>query len=183
MDAIKTLVLTGYRTFELGVFQDKDPKVAVIKKSLKMTLLPYVENGLEWVLTSGQLGTEIWGAEVVSELKEDYPELRLGLIFPFADFGQQWNENNQQKLALVKSLADFVDSTSHKPYQNPQQLRNHTKFLLEHSGGCVILFDEEAPGKPEFFYRDAKQFQERFPYEIIQITFEDLQNSLENPYE
>lgn len=183
MEPIKTLVLTGYRSFELGIFQENDPKIPVIKKSLKMNLLPYVEAGLEWVLTSGQLGTEIWGAEVVAELREDYPELHLGIIFPFSEFGNQWNEKNQKKLNEVKMLADFVESTSHKPYQSPSQLKNHTQFLLQHSGGCVLLYDDESPGKPQFFLRDAKKYQESFPYEILQITFDDLQNSLENPYE
>lgn len=180
---MKTMVLSGYRSFELGIFQENDEKIKVIKKNLKMVIEQFINEGLEWILTSGQLGVETWGAEVVRELKEDYPEIKLGLIFPFANFGEQWNEKNQMKLNEIKGFADFVDSTSHQEYQSPQQLKNHTRFLLEHSGGAILIYDEEYPGKAAFFLRDAKQFKEQFPYEIIQITFDDLQNSMENDYD
>lgn len=35
MEMIKTLYVTGYRGFELGIFQGKDPKITVIKNVLK----------------------------------------------------------------------------------------------------------------------------------------------------
>ena len=84
---MKTLYFTGYRSFELGVFQEKDPKIKIIKKVIKMSLLSYIEQGLEWVLISGNLGAEIWCAEVVELLQKDYPEIKLGIIYPFQGFG------------------------------------------------------------------------------------------------
>ena len=39
---------------------------------------PYGERlgeGLEWVIISGQLGTELWSAEVVFEIQEEYTQL------------------------------------------------------------------------------------------------------------
>ncbi|KAF1296037.1 hypothetical protein BAU15_12185 [Enterococcus sp. JM4C] len=179
MNKLKTLYLTGYRSFEVGVFKDKDPKIQVIKKVLKEALRYYAENGLEWVLTSGNLGVELWGAEVVSELKSDFPDLNLGIIFPFSEFGSQWNETNQAKLQMVKQLADYVNSTSHQPYKAPDQLRNHTSFLLEHSNGTLMVYDKEFPGKPKFFVEAAEKFSENSPYLIHLITMDDLQNSIE----
>ncbi|MDH6365154.1 putative phage-like protein YoqJ [Enterococcus sp. PF1-24] len=176
MKIIKTLIISGYRSYELGIFKEDDPKVAVIKSALQSQLQTLVEEGLEWVLVAGQLGVEMWGAEVVLAMKEDYPELHLGVILPFADFGNQWKENNQEKLTKIKQQADYVNSTSNQSYQSPQQLRNHSRFLLEHSGGVLLVYDEESPGKTSFFLKEAKQFQENYPYEIFQITFDDLQN-------
>lgn len=178
MELIKTLVLTGYRSFELGVFKEKDPKIEIVKKVIKKTLMDYLEEGLEWVLVSGNLGVETWGAEVVSELKKSYPNLRLGLIFPYKEFGNNWNEQNKQKLQEISHSADFIDATSHETYQNPMQLKNHTRFLLGHSGGCLIVFDEEFPGKSHFFLEDARSFSKQSNYLIHQITMDDLQNAI-----
>lgn len=180
MNKLKTLYLTGYRSFEIGVFQEKDPKIQVIKNVLKRELQQYVENGLEWVLTSGNLGVELWGSEVVSELKSEYPDLKLGIIFPFEEFGSQWNETNKMKLQTVKQLADYVDATSHQPYKAPDQLRNHTQFLLEHTGGTLMIYDKEFPGKLEFFVKSVERFSEKKPYVIQMITMDDLQNSIES---
>lgn len=35
MDSVKVIYFSGYRSFELGVFKENDPKVSVIKKVLK----------------------------------------------------------------------------------------------------------------------------------------------------
>ena len=174
---MKTLYFTGYRSFELGVFQEKDPKIKIIKKVIKMSLLSYIEQGLEWVLISGNLGAEIWCAEVVELLQKDYPEIKLGIIYPFQGFGENWNEANQQMLQRVQMSADYVNATSHQPYKEPSQLRNHTQFLLEHTDGALLLYDEEFPGKTSFFLKDAKKYREDHPYEIDQIPMDDLQNA------
>lgn len=177
-ESIKTLVLTGYRSYELGVFQDKDPKIEVIKKVLKDRLTAYLEEGLEWLLIGGNLGVEIWGAQVAFTLRKEYPEFKIGVVFPFAEFGGQWQEKNAALLAEVKRQADFVEAVSHRPYESPVQLKNHTRFLLEHSGGTLILYDDEFPGKPQWFLKDAQSFSETTPYRVEKITMDDLQNAI-----
>lgn len=171
--------MTGYRSYELGVFQEKDPKIQVIKNVLKNEMTAYIENGLEWFLFSGNLGVEVWGMEVAKELKKDYPQIRMGLILPFEGFGENWNESNQLKLNEMEQQADFVESVSHQAYHSPAQLKNHTRFLLEHTQGALIVYDDEAKGKPYWFLEEAKRYQEKNPYEINQVSFEDLQNSME----
>lgn len=55
-----------------------------IKRAIKKQLLSLLDEGLEWVLISGQLGTELWAAEVVYELQEEgFEHLQLGVITPF----------------------------------------------------------------------------------------------------
>lgn len=176
MKTIQTMVISGYRSFELGVFQEKDPKIAVIKKVIKMTLQQYLDEGLEWVLIGGNLGVEIWAGQVVLELQKEYPELKLGILFPFEGFGEQWNEKNQQLLTELKTQANYVNATSHASYQNPSQLKNHTQFLLEHAGGAILVYDDEYPGKTQFFVKDAREFAERNPFLVHQISMDDLQN-------
>ncbi|WP_071131234.1 DUF1273 domain-containing protein [Enterococcus timonensis] len=170
---MKNLYVSGYRSFELSIFQENDPKITRIKEVLKSNLKEQLEEGLEWVIISGNLGVEQWTASVVTGLKEEYPELKLGIIYPFKDFGSQWKENNQEKKIAVEAQADFVDSVSHAPYQNPGQLKNHTQFLLQHTDGAILVYDDEFPGKTEFFYKEALK-QEN--YQLSTISFDDLQN-------
>lgn len=176
-ESIKTLVVAGYRAFELGIFQEKDPKIQVIKKVLKNELKGYAENGLEWVLIGGNLGVELWAIEVLSDLKAEYPDLKSAVILPFKEFGSQWNESNRQKLQAGCRLADYVNETSKRNYESPQQLRSHSRFLLEHSGGVLLIHDPEFPGKAQFFLKEAEYYSKSHEYLIHQITMDDLQNS------
>ncbi|EMF0077941.1 DUF1273 domain-containing protein [Enterococcus hirae] len=176
MDRLKVMYISGYRSFELGVFKENDPKITVIKKVLKKEIQQLVEEGLEWVLTSGNLGIETWVTEVVAELKQEYPELKLGIIYPFKEFGNNWNENNQEKLRMTERLADYVEAVSHQAYQSPSQLRNHTRFLLDHTDGCLLIYDPEFPGKTQYFLKEAQTYQQDHSYEIRLVSMDDLQN-------
>ncbi|WP_414842264.1 SLOG family protein [Enterococcus saccharolyticus] len=174
---MQTMVISGYRSFELGVFQEKDPKIKVIKKVLKITIQQYIEEGLEWILIGGNLGTEIWAGQVVLDLQKEYPELKLGVIFPFEDFGENWNEKNQQVLTELKIKANYVNAVSHVPYKNPGQLKNHSQFLLTHSGGLLVVYDDEYPGKTQFLLKEAQEHASKNDFIIHQITMDDLQNT------
>ena len=158
MTDVFNLYVTGYRSFELGIFQEDDEKVKRIKQVLRSRLKSYLEEGHNWVLVSGNLGVEQWTIEVASELKNDYPDLQIGLIYPYANFGAQWKEKNQEKKQALESLVDYCNATSSKDYFTPNQLKAHTHFLLEHSDGSLLVYDEEFPGKTKYFYDDAKTF-------------------------
>ena len=79
---VKTVYITGYKSYELNIFKDDAPEVYYLKEFIKHKIKQLLDEGLEWVLIQGQMGIELWSAEVVIELKETYPELKLGVITP-----------------------------------------------------------------------------------------------------
>lgn len=174
---MKRIYLTGYRSFELAIFQETDPKITIIKNMLKKELTNLLENGLEWLLLSGNLGVEQWAFEVAKELKEIYPDFKVGLFLPFEGFGEQWNEKNKNSLNTMINQCDYVNTVSHKPYESPQQLKNHTHFLLQQTMGALLIYDDEFPGKTSYFLQDAKKYSETEQYLIMQVTMDDLQHS------
>lgn len=180
MEQIKRLYITGYRQYELGVFAEKDPRIGIIKQVLRTALLSYLDQGLEWVIVSGNQGTEQWAGEEVLVLKESFPKLQLALIFPYAEFGSKWQEKSQLALADLMTKADYVDSTSHAAYQSPGQLKAHTNFMLQHTDGALLLFDEELDGKTKFFWQTARTYAEQHEYLLQTISFADLQNAAED---
>ena len=96
-----SLLVTGYKSFELGIFKDKDPKVTIIKKAIKRDFKRFLDDGVDWMIFTGNLGFEFWALEVAKELQQDYP-LKLATLFPFETHGKNWNEANQTKLAAFK---------------------------------------------------------------------------------
>jgi len=55
---MKRLVVTGYKQHELGIFKEDHPAIGFIKKALETQLVALLDEGLEWVIVSGQLGVE-----------------------------------------------------------------------------------------------------------------------------
>lgn len=175
----KVLAISGYKPFELGIFQKDHPSVLFIKKAIKKELIPMIDEGLEWVLISGQLGVELWAAEVVLELKLDYPELKLAIITPFLDQEASWNENNKEWYESILAQADFIDSVTKKGYEKPWQFRIKNQFFIEKSNAMLLLYDQEKEGSPKYLYEMASHYQGHHTYPIRLITFYDLQMIIE----
>jgi uncharacterized phage-like protein YoqJ len=172
---IKVLAISGYKPFELGIFKNDHSTVTFIKAALKKELFRMLEEGLEWVLISGQLGVELWAAEVVFELKSDFPDVKLAVITPFLEQEASWSENNTEWYNSILAQADFIDSVSKKVYEKPWQFRLKNQFFIEKSDALLLLYDQEKEGSPKYIYEMAVQYQNNHSYPIQLLTFYDLQ--------
>ncbi|HAJ70083.1 MAG TPA: DUF1273 domain-containing protein [Alkalibacterium sp.] len=172
---MKNLYISGYRSYEISVFKADDPKITYIKKFFKKKLIEYIEQGVEWVVVSGNLGTELWVGETTIELKEEYPAIKLAVILPYTNFSNKWNELNQIYFNSIIERADYVNYTSNDDYANPGQLKNNQGFIVRNTDGCLLFYDSEHEGKTEYFYKQALKYQENHDYQMETISFDDLQ--------
>lgn len=171
---VKTAYVTGYKSYELNIFKDDAPEVKYLQLFLKNKLQNLVEEGLEWVLIQGQLGIEMWTAEVVLDLQQEYPELKLGVITPFQNHTERWNEQNQLKYQQIIEKADFHDSVHHAPYEAPFQFKQTDQFILDHTDMTVLIYDEEQEASPKFFKRMLVDFAEQTNYTYDVVTFDEI---------
>lgn len=185
---MKRFWISGYRSYELGVFKEDDPKQLVIQSVLAQILQDRLNQTDEetWVISGPQMGVERWGLKTAIQLKDEYEQLKVSMLLPFADFGQNWNEDNQLRLSTVRDQMDYQGTVSNQPYQGPQQLRNYQRFMLEHSDELILIFDPEQElnpdqhSKPFWDYRAAQAYQESAPdYQITLVTMDQLQEAAE----
>ena len=137
---MNAILVTGYRGFELSIFQDKDPRIDVIKAAIRKDLIHYLEEGVEWFIFTGNLGFEYWAQQVAKKFQADYP-FQIAPLFTFETQGQQWNEANQAKLADFKQV-DFV-KYAYESYENPSQFRQYNHFLVQNTQGAYLFYDTE----------------------------------------
>ncbi|AWE06093.1 hypothetical protein DCE79_01195 [Lysinibacillus sp. 2017] len=177
---MKSLYITGYRAHELGIFNDTHPGVAIIKKALENQLRVLIEDGLEWIVISGQQGVETWAAQVVIELKTDYPEIKYSIITPFLEQEKNWNEHKQATYMHIVSNADFVTSVTKRPYEAPWQFIEKDKFIIDNTDGTLLVYDEENEGSPKYVHRLIQKYQEQHDdYLLLTINAYDLQTIAE----
>ncbi|GAA0371505.1 DUF1273 domain-containing protein [Bacillus horti] len=173
---IKRLVVTGYKAHELGIFNEKKhPGFPYIKRALEQRLRVLIDEGLEWVIISGQLGVELWTAEIVLELKQEFPDIKLAVLTPFLNQEQNWKEEKQEYYRGIVNQVDYVNSITKREYEGPWQFKAKTEFLLDNSDALLLLYDDEKEGSPKFLLEEAKKRAEKEGYEYMQITSYDLQ--------
>ena len=171
---LKSIILSGYRPHELGIFNESHPGVEIIKRAIREQLLLLLTEGLEWVIISGQQGVETWGADVVFELQQEY-DIKLGIITPFLNQQERWNDAKKEKYDMMIMQADFVDSATKKPYEAPWQFIEKDKFLIRNTSGALLVYDEEQEASPKFLKRLIKAHAETTDYAFYEINAYDLQ--------
>ena len=169
-----TALVLGYSAFDLGLFNEKDIRLKIIKKAIRRDLERLAEEGLQWLVFTGSLGFEHWVLEVAREMKKDYG-FQLATIFDFETHGSNWNEANQVKLSDFKQV-DFI-KYAYPTYEHKGQLRDYQIFLLENTDGAYLFYDEENETELRFFYELMKK---KDNYITKRLTFEDLNEMSEN---
>lgn len=174
---IKRLAVTGYKAHELGVFNDKHPGLPFIKLAIERQLRSFLEDGLEWVLVSGQLGVETWTVEIIWELQKEFPALKYSVITPFLDQQQNWNEQKQTHYNDIIQRANYTTSITNVPYEGPWQFVEKNKFFILHSDAYLILYDEDQEGSPKYVKDLVHLYKEKHNdhYELFTIDAYDLQ--------
>ncbi|MFC0214487.1 DUF1273 domain-containing protein [Paenibacillus chartarius] len=178
---MKSVLVTGYRAHELGIFDQKHQGIPYIKRAIEAKLLPLLDEGLEWVLTPGQYGVDLWAAEVAIGLKErQYPQLQLAIVTAYANPEEKWKEDKQQYYRDILKKTDYYGSVSNQPYNGVWQLTARDELLLRKSDGIVLFYDEDAAeASPKYMKRKALKKSEETGYRIITITAEDVQSMAE----
>ena len=51
-----SVLVVGYKAFDLGIFGDKDQRLKIIKAAIRRDLIYLLENGMKWLVFTGKLG-------------------------------------------------------------------------------------------------------------------------------
>lgn len=171
---LKRLLVSGYKPHELGIFNDKHPGIAVIRRVITGRLRGLLEEGLEWVIVSGQPGVETWAAEAAFQLRREYPALKVAVIAPFLEQEKNWNDSKKMAYETIIQQSDYTTVLMNRPYEGPWQFSERDKFLLRNSDGLLLVYDEENEGSPKWLRKLALPAAEQGHYELMTISGEDL---------
>ena len=64
-----SLLITGYKAFEIGISTEKDMRINIIKEAAKRDLIRFLEDGVDWLVFMGNLGFESWVLELADAAK------------------------------------------------------------------------------------------------------------------
>ncbi|GAF66652.1 hypothetical protein BTS2_3554 [Bacillus sp. TS-2] len=180
---LKTVAVTGYKPHELGIFNRKHEGITYIQKAFERKLIPLIDDGLEWVIISGQLGVELWVGELILQWKKTrFPHLKLAVLTPFLQQEEQWKEETKRYYQEIVNQADFIDSITKRPYENPNQLKLKNQFILSKVDGLIALYDEEKEGTPIYYINEANIQKKERNFELLLITPDDINMIVEDEY-
>ncbi len=174
---MKNIMVTGYRAHELNIFNQKHEGIPYIRQAIRSKLVPLLEEGLEWVITPGQYGVDLWACEEAIELKQEYPQLRVSILSAFASPEERWSEDKKEYYEGILKQIDFHGVVSNRPYEGIWQFKARDELLFRKTDGLILVYDEDAgEGSPRFFKQEALRRAQEEGYRYISISSEDIQS-------
>lgn len=178
--SIANLLVTGYRAHELNIFSQKHEAIPFIRKAVENRLVPLLEEGLEWIISPGGYGFDLWACEAAIGLKRDYPQLKISIMTAYANPDEKWKEDRKAYYEGILRQVDHHASVSKQPYEGVWQLTARDSLLLRKTDAMLLFYDEEmGEGSPKYFKERALRKQQDEDYPLFTITAESIQSIAE----
>lgn len=133
----KTCCFTGHRHIP-------SEYLPAISKTLRDTLIFYIEQGYQYFGAGGALGFDTLAAQMVLNLKQRYPGIKLILVLPCKDQAARWSTNDVEEYERIKSCADKIVYTADRYFNGCMQKRN--RHLVDCSSLCICYLNKTTGG-------------------------------------
>lgn len=133
----RTVCFTGHRKIPLG-------QQEIVARRLKNIIVELVKKGYIFFGTGGALGFDTLAAQTVLDLKSDYPQLKLILVFPCESQADSWSATDKETYESIKGHVDKIVFTSREYTKWCMHKRN--RHLVDNSNVCVCYLTERTGG-------------------------------------
>jgi len=178
-----TACFTGHRPQKLPFgFNEEHPGCIALKRLLREEIQRLIgQHGVTEFLSGMALGSDIWVAETVLDLKREAPRLTLRGVLPFPQQTEKWNTKPMKiylpRYETILRQADSVHTTSDRYFKekgsDSYSVRN--QYMVDHSQHILAVWD----GKPSGSGKTLAYAREKGLHRVI-INPRDLSVREEN---
>lgn len=133
----QTCCFTGHR----NIAQDEKQEV---KRQLECVLRTLIGKGIRYFGSGGARGFDLMAADVVLQLKKEFPHIRLIMVLPCRDQTRGWKGEDIRHYERILTQADKVVYLQEKYSPGCMQKRN--RHLVNHSSVCVAYCTRNTGG-------------------------------------
>lgn len=143
-EANKACCFTGHRPKSLRCgYNEEHLNCKQIKILLQHEIIRLIDNFAVTRFISGMAqGVDIWAAEIIIGLKEDYPEITLEAVLPCSSQTRGWNVKYRERYDRMLNLCDKVTCLQEEYSPNCMMKRN--RYMVDMSDFVMAVWN----GKP-----------------------------------
>jgi len=114
-----------------------------------------VAGGVTDFYTGMALGADTWAAEIVIDLKDKYPNLRLTAVLPCETQADAWTAKQRERYFNTLAVCDEV-VTLHKKYTRSCMFERN-RYLVDHAAFLMAVYDGGSKGGTAHTVKYGKQ--------------------------
>ena len=136
---------TGHRPNKLPWrYNENAPGCVALKKSLAKQIAALTDNGYTHFLSGMALGVDCWCSQIVLDLREKNPALKIHCILPCREQADKWTTSSRDLYCSILERADSIVYVSREYHKNCMLDRN--RFLVEHASTLLAVYNGERRG-------------------------------------
>jgi len=140
-----TCCFTGHRPQKLSWGYDEDHADCLkLKVILKEQIEGMIKKGVSTFITGMALGTDIWAAEIVLELKKTHSDIQLIAAIPHEGQERRWSDEYVSRYNMIRSAADNV-TVLHDHYTR-SCMHERNRLMVDNSAHIIAVFNGEKGG-------------------------------------
>ena len=139
---IKICCFTGHRPqYYSFKFNEKDKDCIKLKDLLRQEIIKAIKDGYNYFVAGGALGVDTWAAEIVLDLKKDYPFIKLVIAIPCLNQERRWTQESQVRYRNILDKADKIIYVSNEEYKsNLDQMNDRNRYMVDNSSMVIAVF-------------------------------------------
>lgn len=135
---------TGYRPEKLPFYSEDDPLCLELKARLNKEIKRLILDGAGEFHTGMAQGVDIWAAEEVLKLREEFTEIKLNAVIPCPEQADRWSDESRARYQRILRQCDKRITISPHYDKNCMKKRNYA--LVDLCDILVAVFDGKKGG-------------------------------------
>lgn len=121
-----------------------DPRCVDFKRRLCNSIEMMILEGYTHFISGGALGMDMYAAEAVLTLREQYPEITLEIAIPHDGQTAKWPQSLRDRAERIREEADVITWIAHEYTKRCLFDRNY--YMVSHCSVLLACFDGQAGG-------------------------------------
>ena len=148
MDASRTCCFTGHRPDKLPWgYDERDPRCLALKHSMARELEGLYRRGFRHFISGMAQGCDLYFAEAVLDLREQYPDLTVEGAVPFPAQADHWRSDQRRRWRDILTRCD-LETAVQQHYDRFCMLRRD-RYMVDRSAAVLAVFDG-TPGGTQY---------------------------------
>ena len=133
-------MFTGHRPKGLPFgYNEKDSRCKKLKKMLKKLIVHKIQEENTTAFLSGMaLGTDMFAAEIILELKRKFRDITLIAVLPCRTQAARWNKEAIARYEHILAKCDKVIVLQEE--YTPSCMHKRNLYMVEHSDGAIAVW-------------------------------------------
>lgn len=138
---------TGHRPQKLPWgFDETDQRCEALKRKLRSAIKLAITHGITMFYTGMAMGTDLWAAEIVLDLREELqePGIRLVAVIPHSGQESKYPEDLKERYREIIGKAD--DTIVLQDHYTDGCMQRRNRFMIDNSSMLIAVYSGDGGG-------------------------------------